>query len=363
MQQVQVEPVRYPASREEVTESWLAELLAAHPEFQARPPDSIALTPMGEGIGQLSVLLLADVADADGDRQLVVKLHAGVPEMHDIGLRYGHYQSEVNFYRHLASEVPIRTPKVYANGMDEGSGHLAIVMESFAGWHSPDQVSGASLTEIEIAVDTLAGLTAAYWEAPLQSRHPWVRDVTSAAYVTLPGDYQASGVIATDRYEKFLPASGARAIAEIGGAFAEVMRLVQESTRALAHWDYRVENLFYGADQELVVIDWQLMMLSNPANDLAYLLGTNIDVDLRRAAEADLIDRFLEGLKQHGVAGYGRNHLERDYRIALLFISAIPIIGGAGADISNPRNLELFGRLGQRAFQAVEDWDALALLR
>ena len=39
--------------------------------------------------------------------------------------------------------------------------------------------------------------------------------------------------------------------------------------------------------------------------------------------------RILEGLKQHGVAGYERNDLERDYRIALLFISAIPIIGGA----------------------------------
>ncbi|MEJ2238880.1 MAG: phosphotransferase [Gemmatimonadales bacterium] len=134
------------------------------------------------------------------------------------------------------------------------------------------------------------------------------------------------------------------------------------SQRVLSHWDYRVENMFFGAGGELVVIDWQLMNINNPANDLAYLLGSNVDVTLRRSAERDLMQLFLEGLRQHGVEGYSASDLERDYRLALLAVSAIPIIGGASADITNERSAKLFGVVGARLFQAVEDWEALGAL-
>lgn len=357
-----VKPQYLPANRSEVTESWLIETLADHTVFAADPIDSVTLEDLGN-TGYLSTMSLARLTCKSGsERQLVIKMHTDVPGMHDIAVRYGHYESEVNFYRYFAHQVPMRTPVLYAVEMDHQTERVLIIMESFAGWHSPDQIEGATLDEVTIAVEALAGLTAAFWNAPLRTRYPWLRDLASDAYKTVPADYVASIDSALTLAGDTLPAGVERAARTIGNRIEPLMTRLNEGNQALSHWDYRVENFLYGPDDEFVVIDWQLMMVTNPATDLAYLLGTNIDVELRRRAEADLMARYLEGLKRHGVTGYTRNDLERDWRLAMLGITAIPVIGGAGTDLTNERQVQFSRTIMKRLFQAIEDWDALALL-
>jgi len=277
-------------------------------------------------------------------------------------MRYGHYESEINFYRHLDDKVPMRTPELYVVEMDHEAERVLVIMESFADWHSPDQVTGATLEEVTIAVGALAGLTAAFWNAPIRKEYPWIRNLQSDAYKTVPSDYVACTDLALERIRDALPESSDKAAHAIGNRCQLLMDRLNEGNQALSHWDYRVENFFYGPDDAFVVIDWQLMMVTNPATDFAYLLGTNIDTELRRSAEADLMSRYLEGLKRHGVTDYSRNDLERDYRLAMMGVSSIPIIGGASVDVSNERSLALFRTVGGRLFQAIEDWDALKLL-
>ncbi|MBD3647729.1 MAG: hypothetical protein HUJ31_09830, partial [Pseudomonadales bacterium] len=149
-------PDYLPADRSEVTDAWVMNLLAAHPTFRSDTITAVRLEHFGDGIDQLSTLVRADLTCASGaDHQLVIKLHTNVPGMHEIGLRYGHYESEINFYRHLADKVPVRTPELYAVEMDRDAERVLIVMESFTDWHSPDQLAGASLEEVTIATDAL----------------------------------------------------------------------------------------------------------------------------------------------------------------------------------------------------------------
>jgi aminoglycoside phosphotransferase (APT) family kinase protein len=357
-----VEPAYLPADRSEVTDAWLTGTLAPHPTFAADRIAAVTLRELGDGIGQLGTLLLVDLECASGaTHQLVVKLHASVPDMHDIAMRYEHYDSEINFYTHLADAIPLRTPEIYVARMDRDSGRVLMIMESFAGWHSPDQLAGATLEEVTVATEHLGGLTAALFDAPALERYPWLRDMHSPAYDSLADDYRSCTDIMLERLER-LPASSAGTARRIGERFEALKEDLCTGHQALAHWDYRVENLFYGPDDEFAVIDWQLMMMTNPANDFAYLLSTNIDTELRRAVEADLMERYLEGLARHGVQGYSRADLERDYRQALLGISCIPVIGGSGYDLDNARSHDLFAAIGSRLFQAIDDWDALEVL-
>ncbi|MEJ2238881.1 MAG: hypothetical protein P8X82_11340 [Gemmatimonadales bacterium] len=132
-------PPAYPANRSEASSEWLIETLNRHLAFAQDPLESATLHHMGDGVGQLSTLIRADLSRASGTpTQVVVKLHTAVPEMHAIALRYGHYESEVNFYRYLADEIPMRTPEVFVAGLEPDTGHVAIIMESFNGWHSPN---------------------------------------------------------------------------------------------------------------------------------------------------------------------------------------------------------------------------------
>jgi len=360
---MQVQPADMPVDRSEVTAPWLERTLADHAEFRADPIESIRLRELGDGMGQLSVLVLADIATRSGaGSQLVIKLHAGNPDMHALALRYGYYETETCFYRDVAREVPIRTPKCYASTLDPDTGRVLIIMESFATWYSPDQVAGADEAAVRIATEHLAGLTARFWNAPIRERHPWLRFPGSAAYDSVPTDYQACVDVMLERLGGDLPASTAHAARTIAPRMRAVLDDQAQGPQALAHWDYRVENMFFGPDHQFAVIDWQLMMMTNPATDLAYLLGTNIDTGLRRKTERELMASYLEGLQRAGVQGYSHKDLERDYRRALLSVSAIPVIGGASFDAGNPRSRALFAAVGGRMFQAIEDWDALDLI-
>jgi aminoglycoside phosphotransferase (APT) family kinase protein len=358
-----LEPAYLPADQSEVTTTWLLEALAPHPTFESDPISTASMRELGVGMGQLSALSLADLECESGARhQVVVKLHTSVPDMHDIAMRYEHYDSEINFYNHLADHVPLRTPEIYAARMNRETGRVLIIMESFAGWHSPDQLTGATPEEVAIAADRLAGLTAYLFDAPAMERYPWLRNLHSSPYGSLADDYRACTDIMLDRLGDRLPEGSETAMREIGGRFEALKDLLCSGHQALAHWDYRVENLFYGPDEEFAVIDWQLMMMTNPANDLAYLLSTNIGTELRREVEQDIMTQYAESLARHGVQNYSRADLEHDYRTALLGISGIPVIGGAGYDVENARSHELFAAIGARLFQTIEDWDALDLL-
>jgi hypothetical protein len=357
-----VEP-HLPANRSEVTEAWLSETLANHPTFAADPIESIELTNLGDGMGQLSELSAAVLHCASGDvRNLVIKLHTEVPSMHALAMTYGYYESEINFYNLLADRIPMRTPQIYLAQFDPTSERVLAIMESFKGWHSPDQLAGATLDEVTIAIDHLAGLTATFWNASVHETYRWLNHPMSDSYASVPAAYAATVDTFLERFSEALPESAAQAAPAISGHFATLMEELAQGNQALAHGDYRVENLFYGPEDEFAVIDWQLMLNTRASYDLAYLLSTNIDSGLRRGAEGELMDRYFDGLTSHGVQDYSRAQLESDYRLALLDISRIPVIGGASCDMSNPRNVALFAAIGSRLFQAIEDWEALDLL-
>ena len=358
-----VESQYLPANRSQVTQAWLSDTLASHPTFAADPIESIELTNLGDGMGQLSELSAAALRCASGDvRNLVIKLHTEVPSMHELAMTYGYYESEINFYNLLADRIPMRTPQIYLAQFDPTNGRVLAIMESFKGWHSPDQLTGATLDELTIAVDHLAGLTATFWNASLHEAYGWLNHPRSDTYAPIPAHYAASVDAFLERFSEALPASATQAAQVISRHFAALMEELAQGHQALAHGDYRVENLFYGPEDEFAVIDWQLMLTTRVGFDLAYLLSTNVDSVLRRGAEGELMDRYFDGLASHGIQDYSRAQLESDYRLALLDISRIPVIGGASCDMSNPRNVALFSAIGSRLFQAVEDWDALDLL-
>ncbi len=157
------------ANLNEATAQWLEQVLAGRSEFARDPIGHVTFDLLGDGIGQMSELLRASVTRESGyTHQLVIKLHTTMEEMRDIGIRYNMYLREANFYTLLAASVPIRTPKVFAAAFDKDSRRTALVMEHFGASHySPDQVAGATLAEIELAVDRLAMLSAQFWDSPL----------------------------------------------------------------------------------------------------------------------------------------------------------------------------------------------------
>jgi aminoglycoside phosphotransferase (APT) family kinase protein len=366
VQPIAIAPEHLPADRAAVDEQWLATTLGQHPEFRSDPIVSASFSPLGDGLGQMSEMLVARARRASGDEvPLVVKLHTTVEGMRDIAIRYHHYLRETNFYQQLAHEVPVRTPRIYAAAYDQDNRRTALVMEHVGSTHySPDQVAGATLAEVELAIDRLARLTASFWDSPLRATHSWMGNANSEFYRSSLTDYPNSLDEALRRFGHAIP--GMEAAARVIGAnLAAIHDYLCQGPQVLTHWDYRVENMFFNRTdpEDFVLLDWQLMIWMRPGWDFIYLVGTCMEKALRQQYFDALIDRYLEQLAANGVAGYGRADFEQDLRMAAMACTIVPVVGGAGYDVTNERSTALFAKVSERIFSAIDDLDALSLLR
>ena len=75
--------------------------------------------------------------------------------MDDLARDYLVYAREVKFYKDLASKVDVRTPHPYYVEFNEKENKVILLLEFMDGWHTPDQISGASEEEIFKAIEVL----------------------------------------------------------------------------------------------------------------------------------------------------------------------------------------------------------------
>ena len=142
----------------------------------------------------------------------------------------------------------------------------------------------------------------------------------------------------------------------------DIYEIFSKGLLTLAHWDYRVENLFFTPEvDDLTVIDWQLMMAHKPGWDLAYLLCTNIKVDLRRKIFDESCEAYLSGLRDSGI-DFGRDELNKNMMLSLLAMMTFPVVGGANYDLENKRSKKLFEVLTERLFSSIEDYEAISYI-
>ena len=155
---------------------------------------------------------------------------------------------------------------------------------------------------------------------------------------------------------------GAIAVGDrIAASYWSLMTTLGARPWTLLHQDYRVENLFFG-DDDVVVIDWQGLGRGPGAYDLAYELGGSMTVDDRRANEERIVRAYFDRLVAGGVTGYSFDDLWRDYRLSHLVNTSTPVLVGATMDLANERGVELIATLGNRHFAAAVDLDAVALI-
>jgi hypothetical protein len=346
-----------PGCLDDVSAEWVADALSD----TISGISSVTVENMGDGLGQVSELgKLTIVTDAGDTKTIIVKTRTNVPDMHQIGMTYGMYEREVNFYSTLASEIPLRTPEIHYAAWDPESERVAILMEFMDGWYSPDQIAGATRGEVEKAIRGLAPLTATYWNSPLRNRVNWLGDAQSDYYRNLSADYLDSREGFLERFAHRLPSDIESVLDGIGTSNDAILYEQTQGTLALVHWDYRVENLFFKkGEPDVAVIDWQLMMWMKPAWDFAYLCFTNLTLENRRAWFDDLAALYLEEIARLGVSDYSLDELMADIRLCLLGISAVPVVGGASVDKTNARSMELLGTISERTFAGIEDMECL----
>jgi hypothetical protein len=360
----------FPRQPSEVTPEWLTERLRQGGAIghDDRVIDFTS-TPLGEGAGMLGVLARLELRceqEPPAVPSVVVKWATPVEGNRAVAMTFRMYEREVRFFRELASRVTAGVPACYEAEIELPGGDFVLVLEDLVGYREGDQAAGCNVDDAQLGIDVMARLHSTWWDAAGHPELEWVP--------TVDGDLHRGGMVpaAAASWEPFvanfrhlLPQEIVDSAPRYLDALDGLHHRMGEGPQTLIHGDFRLDNLLFGTrpgHHPLMLIDWQGVIVSKGAHDLAYLVSQNLVTDARREHERDLVQRYVQQLGAAGVTGYSAEQCWDDYRLASLWLFEYGIIIGGALDPSNERGTAFMTGLVERSVATIMDLDLLELL-
>lgn len=339
-----------PQSLTDVTVEWMAGALGV-------ALDAITVETIGAGHGFMGELARVTMRSTDPKvpASVIVKLPTNDPGGRFIGEMMRVWEREHRFYRDVAPQLNIRVPAALVNILEPP----CLVLEDLAPAVPGDHVAGATLDQAERAIDLLSRHHAAWFEHPLLPSFTWMPGLDDPQILTLADTFAIGWPMFLERFGNELPQRCLRWCEQFVGGIPEWIRTHYDDPITLTHGDFRLDNLFFADDGSVAVIDWQMCMRAPGQTDLVYFCANNLSVEMRRAHEDALIDRYVAGLHAAGVPSDAVNveSVRRGYLEGLLFYAVSFGASLLTIDPSNARGSALFDALVRRTFAAVDDHD------
>jgi hypothetical protein len=359
----------FPATVEAITPEWLTSALRAGGHLGDASITSIQSEPVGLGVGLLCRLhrlsLSYDGAVEGAPRSLIAKLPTTDRQTRDLVSIFRFYEREVRFYEEICESIELGCARRYHSNYDATSGDFILLIEDLSNLRLGDQLVGASVADATLAVGELAKLHAAWWQSPRLTELAWmpvVNDPINKAGLAL---YPQAWTAFIERFGSKLDPRLIPIGEKLGAEANNILDRFSGGPATVCHGDFRLDNLFFHDGQgelPLTVIDWQIAIRSTGTYDVGYMMSQSVNVDVRRAHERDILKLYHEALTARGVQGYSFDQCLEDYRWALLFCFAYPVMGGGLTDLTNERGYALAETMMNRSATAILDWDAGALI-
>ena len=261
---------------------------------------------------------------------------------------------EVSFYKDMSNSVPVNKPTVLAAQSKFGRG-ATLVLADVNEFGAIPGLSNDSLSvrQVRLVVEQLAQLHACFWNnVTLDQEYSWlgapVRRLEDRLGKALAVPLMKRGL---KRAGNIIPATLHKPALQYARQRGEAMRLLSEGSRTLTHHDCHPGNLFWNKS-EPGLLDWQLVRIGEGIGDIAYLLATALEPEIRRAHEASLLAHYQETLASNGITNLDGASLLQRYRAHLVYpFEAMVVTLAVGGMMELESNLELI----RRATAAVED--------
>lgn len=359
----------FPCSAGDLTAEWLTEVLVASQALRGSSRVSeFSIAPLASGFGLHSETVrvhLTHTQTPDTLSSIVAKFASRSEVNLATARRFRSHEREVRFFSELASSVGEAIPQCFHAEIELSTGEFILLLEDGSTYRQGDQAAGCDLKDAETVIIALARLHAQWWDR---------RDAQTAWVPTVDGELHTDGMLhaARNGWQNFVQKYGSDIgpqIIEAGPRYlAAAPRLHAEmgkGPQTLIHGDCRLDNILFGdlPDQSpVLLLDWQALMTSKGAHDIAYFLSQNLDTQLRRDHERDLIALYVARLRSFGVSDYSAEQCWEDYRLAALWAFEYAIAIGSSLDLSDARASQFATPLVQRSARTILDLDLLSLI-
>ena len=358
-----------PASGKAITADWMRRALRAGGASDVPAIQEVAVEDIGSDMGLMAEivrcrLVWSEPTDAV-PASVVVKLPSPAERSRRLSRLQALYKREYAYYRHVAPQGAIRSPRLLYGDYEEKSDRFVLVLEDLGGMHTGDQLAGATADEARSAIRAVARLHGRNWNAvgrpPLSGFHdvgsPKNRTLVQIIFLAyLVPTLEHFGGFFSDEMRALVEAYGPRA--------ADHLADLRATPQTFVHGDYRLDNMFFdaGAGSDAAVVDWQVSGLGNGLYDVAYFMGGSVPTDIRREIERDLLAEYAEIVRGMGARDFTFDYCWRLYRQNMLACFLIMIIVCGGLDLDDARMRRLVETGMRRTLAAMEDLDAAEFL-
>jgi hypothetical protein len=347
-----------PGTAEAIDAGWLETALA--PRFPGARVASLEVVERHEATNAHARLHVEYDEDAGAPAQIFCKLLPADPARRAAIAATGMGVREALFYAHLAPQLAMRVPAVYAVRHDPRDGAFLLLLEDLApsGCSVSDGSVGVGVDAAGIALEDLAGLHLRFEDAAARRQ--------TAAWVEGPlhDPGYASGMLRHGlQFHRDRLGDAFARVAELYVERADALHaLWQEGPTTVIHGDPHIGNVF---DDRGVTgfLDWGIISTGTPLRDVSYFLTMALDIEDRRAHERDLLSHYLAVRAAGGGAPLDFDTAWHTHRIhaAYTVVASCQIV-------TFPETMSEARRVFSDAFlararAAVEDLDSVAALR
>lgn len=353
----------FPVHARDVTRRFLARALAErYPGIEVRDLEVLDHHSGTTSRARIRIDARAEGTGAKPPDTLFLKLtpHAVAQKLFVTATGIG--RNELRFYRELRSRLPVRAPDVHGLASLPGDRHFVLILEDLAasGVRLSDLGIRATLEDAERVVDALAALHACFWEG---GRIPsWVPRYETRRRSMAWERFMTGRMIGLcrRRYEAGLPAG----FGEIGRICVDerdrLEALWARGPRTLLHGDCHLGNLFFEG-RRVGFFDWQVCAYAPGMRDVSYFLCNSLPMELRRAHERTLIERYLAALDVEGTPPPPFEEAWRQHRLFALYAWIAAAFTTAAGSQLQPREIAEAGL--QRATWACIELESVACAR
>ncbi len=317
----------------------------------------VRLEPIGTGEGFLGELARLHLeypsGGSTGPRTLVAKIPTADEGLKPLGIMLGVYEREARFYDELAAEVRVRVPTCFYNEWDNETERYALLLEDVGDETAGDQAAGASLEQAHAAMLAAAGIHGRWWKNETITQSDWVPPIDSPLNLGLQDMFAGSFPAMVDMYGDTLGPDLVKTIEDFIPTTAQFLTSYGDISVTLVHNDFRLDNMFFG--EELTLIDWQIIGCGDGSGDVTSFLAANLEPDLRRAHEIDLLRTYLDRMHEQEAGYADMDDLLQAYQGGLIFWLTAWTNSSVTAGRPNQRAVQLFDRIVERVAAAARD--------
>ncbi len=275
---------------------------------------------------------------------------------------FGLGRCEVGFYNQIAGDLPIPVPRSYCARTARHGGRFIILLEDLAARGCEFPSSDLDLERARAVIRCLGRLHAGFWESPrFAGDLSWLRSHENRDNIGVEHVMSSrANAPSIARYGDQLCADVRERSHKIHEHRETLEAYWSDGPRTLIHGDSHMGNLFFDGG-EAGYFDWQVVQRGQGIRDVSYFMTNSLTTELRRSAEDELIDLYLDTLRDAGVTGLGvdRKWVWERYRAHALYVWISSSVTAATPGL---QPVEVARAAMQRSSAAIEDHAALDLL-